>query len=399
LESEYLVPILKGPKEFTINGKLNFDKPTKKHVVLIQESDRSKIKPHALNYLKYGEKNPHGAPYSNTETCKNRSPWWKLSPVIYPDVVFTMDFSSKYMFPKTNRLLDNRLYFGKGKKKGAAVAVYAFVNSSLFFLYPDLYGRNYGGGGAPVEFKIYELEKVPVPKLELLEPYSDDLKKNMDKMEKRIIGTVFDEIWDMKGVFSLDCVKPDRLELDKIVLKSIGFKKPEEFLIEWYPSVVKTIKERLDKATSVKTTKTTSQSINLSRVADDIIKQLKFKNFPTDYLSTTYKSKSLKIKSGNKIDMGRDLKGNYVSIDKEKLYFEDKYVTKFVYYCAKRHIEDILLLKNASDIKEILEEFEKDLKEWKKLLNTSIEDITDDQKYRKKLLEICTNKMNYSGLL
>jgi hypothetical protein len=85
--------------------------------------------------------------------------------------------------------------------------MYAFVNSSLFFLYPDLYGRNYGGGGAPVEFKIYELEKVPVPKLELLEPYNNDLKKVMNKLEKRDIGSVFEEIWDTKNAFSLTNVK------------------------------------------------------------------------------------------------------------------------------------------------------------------------------------------------
>jgi hypothetical protein len=397
IEKEYLRPLLKGPREFTKEGKLNFDTKTKKYVVLIDEKDKDNIKPYALNYIKYGEQNPQGSPYSNTKTCSSRTPWWKLSPIIYPDIIFTMDFYSKYIFPKTNRLLDNRLYFGKEKKANASLAVYAFTNSTLFFLYPDFYGRISGGGA--VEFKVYELEKIPVPRLGVLEPFYDDLKAIMGKMEKRKIGSVFDEIWDGNGIFKFEYVKPDRLELDRIILHAIGYKKPDEFLIKWYPLVINTIKERLAKAASVKTTKSSNRSANLSKVADDIIKQIPFKNFPDDYLKSYNKFKGLKIATDNNIGIGRDLMGNYVSIGKKKVYLDNKYDAKFVYYCAKRGLEKIKLPEDIADTQKILIEFEKDLRKWRNILNKNVEDITDDPKYKKKLTELCSNKINYTMLI
>jgi hypothetical protein len=183
------------------------------------------------------------------------------------------------------------------------------------------------------------------------------------------------------------------------MLKALGFKKPELFLAKWYQAVANTVKERLDKAASVKSTKSTSHSMNLSRVAEDIIKQIEFKNFPTDYIKDVDIKNILKVKSGSEIESGRDLTGNYVSIDKEKLYFDNKDIAKFVYYCAKRQIVEIPILKDLTTIKDTLTTFEKDLKEWGNVLKIQINEITDDSKYKKKLYELCCNKANYPGLI
>ncbi|MEM3503730.1 MAG: N-6 DNA methylase, partial [Nitrososphaeria archaeon] len=95
IEKEYLQPILKSPREFTKEGKLIFDKDTKKMVVLITETNKEKIKEQAKKYLVYGEKQG----YNRRPTCKFRRFWWLLSPVIYPDLVFTMYFYLNFMYP------------------------------------------------------------------------------------------------------------------------------------------------------------------------------------------------------------------------------------------------------------------------------------------------------------
>ncbi|MEM3455745.1 MAG: hypothetical protein QXT72_04240 [Candidatus Micrarchaeia archaeon] len=282
----------------------------------------------------------------------------------------------------------------KEEFKEDLVDVYSFMNSSLSYLYPDLFGRNYGGGGAPVEFKVYELQDLPVPNPEIMRPYYEKLTKIMSDMEKRKIGSVFEEIWDMKGEFSLEKVKKDRLNLDRTILEALGFKNPDEFLKIWYPKVVKIVKERLDKAKSLKTSKY-AKKFSFTKIASEILERIDIKNFPDDYITDADVVSTIYLKKGNKISKGRDLNGFYVSVDDRKSYF-DKEVIEYVYFCAIRKIENIQIPK---DIINILETFKEDLKLWKSKLDEEINSITDDEDYKKKLHKICSEKANYPGLL
>ena len=393
IEKEYLEPILKGPKEFTKTGNLVFNGTTKKYVVLIKEEDKIKIKKHALGYIEYGENNPNGAPYSEGSTCKSRNPWWKLSPIVYPDMAFAMYLYSKFLFPKTSYLLDAQLTAGKMLEgySDDLITVYSFMNSSLSFLYPDLYGRNYGGGAAG--FKIYELDGLPVPDPKIMKPYYNKIESLISKMEKRPIGTVFEEIWDMDGEFDLNSVKQDRLELDRTILKALGFKEIDEFLMSYYPSVVSIVKERMDKAKSVSsTTKKSKQS--LPKVADEIISKLSIREFPYEYISGN-SSSTMNIDKGSVVLKGVDLKGIYVSIDGKKEYLKDSITAKYVYYCAKRGMESVPI---PEDIKSVLDDFERDLKNWKGSIEKEIDSITSEEKYREKLLFLCSKKINYPML-
>ncbi|MGC8556820.1 MAG: HsdM family class I SAM-dependent methyltransferase, partial [Fervidicoccus sp.] len=282
IEKEYLKSILKSPREFTKEGRLIFKGKTQKYVVLINESNKMKIKEYARKYISYGERQG----YNNRPTCKSRPYWWKLSPIIYPDLVFTMYFSSNFIYPKTDILLDHAMYFGKIKEnyKNDLLMIYSFMNSSLSYLYPDLYGRNYGGGA--VGFMIYEVQKLPVPNPEVLKQYYKEIGKIMNKMENRRIGSVFEEIWNGEGEFRLENVKKDRLELDRLLLHALGFDKPDQFLIGYYQYIVKIVKERLSKAESIKHSNKTRRA-NLSKIAEQILNSIQFKKFPEDYIKNT----------------------------------------------------------------------------------------------------------------
>ncbi len=393
IEKDYLRSILKGPKEFTKTGELLLTKEPKKYAVIINEDDKNKMKKYAREYIDYGENNPPGEPYSNTKTCKGRNPWWKLSPQTIPDIVFTALFSSTFMYPKTTYLLDHTLYLGKTKDNIDIEPIYAFLNSSISFMYPDLLGRNLGGGGAPVGFQIYEAELLPVPDPEILKPYKEKLETLMKSMEERKIGSVFEEIWGLNGNFSLHNVKPDRLELDRTILMALGFNDIDKFLESYYLQIVKIVKERLDKAKSVKNNKKTKKT-SLSKVADEIIKNINVKNFPEDYIPNVKENE--KIKKGNKIIKDNDLKGYFVSIDGKKYYHDNKNENRYVYYCALRGMEDIPIPDNI-DI--AVEDFENDLKDWKNKLNKEINNITSNEKYREKLWTLCAKKLNYDILI
>ncbi len=393
IEKEYLRPVLKSPREFTNNGKLIFNGPTKYYVVLIDEKDENKIKPYARKYLEYGEKNPIGEPYSKRPTCKGRARWWDLKPIIYPDLVFTMYFSSNFVYPKTNILLDHTMYFGKMKDncKDDLLTVYSFMNSSLSYLYPDLLGRTYGGGA--VGFMVYEVKNFPVPNPEIMRSYYDDLSKIMNKMENREIGTVFEEIWDGNGNFDLSKVKEDRLELDRTILKALGYTDLDKFLIKWYPLVVKTVKERLEKARSVGNKKNVKK-VSLEKIAKEIIKDLNIKKFPEDYVDE-YTDEILQINEDGEIGLGNDLNGLYVSIGNRKIYIENKFKQKYIYYNLLIGNKNIKIAKNMD---EAINDYENDLKDWKKIIIGKINEITDDEFKINKIFKICVKLLNLEAL-
>jgi len=390
---KYLRPIIKGPKEYTDQGKLKVSGRTKKLVVVINEEDKSKIGRYAKEYLDYGERNPPGEPYAEKETCKARNPWWKLSPQIIPEIVFGKLFSSTFIYPRANFMLDAATYLGnmKNEYKDDLLTVYSFMNSSLSYLYPDFLARNYGGG--TTDFKVYEVQKLPVVKPKVLRPFYHDIERIMESMEKRNIGSVFDEIWDMNGDFSLSRVKPDRLELDRLILKAIGIKDPDSFLYTYYQIVIKTVKERLERAASVQT-KSKKTNVNLVKVADDILKKLNLKNFPDDYVSN-YTETTIHIDKGNDIKYGNDLSGFFVSIDGKKYYYSDKATAQLVYYSVWNGNDNI---KVPNDVAKVIKDYEEDINSWKKKVEDEIESITNNEETKEKLLKICKNKLNLPGL-
>jgi hypothetical protein len=385
LEKSYLKPILKSPTEFTDEGKLVVNDKTNKYVVLITESNKSKIKDYAKKYLMYGEKQG----YNNKPTCKARTYWWKLSPIIYADLVFTMDLQDTFIFPRSNLLLDARLYFGKLKNKEDFIAIYAFFNSSLSYLTLEFYGRITGGGA--VEFKIYELELFPIINPLYLKPMYKQLHEIMGQMETRPIGSIFEEIWDGEGKFTLNKVKADRLKLDRIILGALGIDKADEFLIKWYPSVVRAAKNRIEKAASLKKSNKTSKG-SLSKIAENIISSIQFKKFPEEYINNLKIEKTIAIENLWDVKYGKNISGYFVSYGKEKIYFDDEATSKYVYYCAKlgkTHID----IPNKNEIKSIVLNFENDVKKLRSEVNEKINDFTEDKKYAEKLYKLCANKL------
>ena len=195
------------------------------------------------------------------------------------------------------------------------------------------------------------------------------------------------------GSFDLNLVDQDRLELDRIILKALGFKNIDRFLKSYYQSVVSIVNERMHKAKSVNsTTKKSKQS--LPKVADEILSKLDIKEFPHDYILCNL-SDTISISKGSVVLKGVDLNGIYVSIDGKKMYFEDRNTAKYVYYGAKRGMESVPI---PEDIKSILDDFEKDLKNWKESIKKEIDSITSDKKYREQLFGLCVRKLNYSIL-
>ncbi|MGP6220994.1 hypothetical protein [Caldiplasma sukawensis] len=70
-------------------------------------------------------------------------------------------------------------------------------------------------------------------------------------------------------------------------------------------------------------------------------------------------------------------------------------MARYVYYCAARGLDTIPVPK---DPRSVLLEFEADLEGWWKLIIEEINSISDNEKYRKKLISICARKARYPML-
>ena len=391
IEKEYLKPILKSPKEFTKSGTLVFKGPTKKFVVLIEKTNRNEIRPHALKYIEYGERKG----YPQRPTCESRNPWWKLSPVMIPDIVLRDLFNDTYLFPRIACLLDHTLYFGVVKEEADSAPIYALLNSSLFVPYADLYGRNTGGGAA--RFMVYEYPPLRIPNPDSLSQHHAQLARVMKRLENRRVGSLFEEVWNGEGEFNLSLVKEDRRQLDLLLLGAIGIEKPDEFLARWYPAIVKLVKERLDKASSLRKTNNTTRNV-LEKVADEIIANIGLKSFPEDYVAPSERDKTVVIDTSScnnpskDIKWNRDLEGYFISVKGKKTYLGDKWEAEFAYYCGLQRKDRIAI---PEDAEKAVRALRLDIKQWKSRINELIDEQTEDEGYKAKLLKMCIGKAGH----
>lgn len=147
----------------------------------------------------------------------------------------------------------------------------------------------------------------------------------------------------------------------------------------------------MSRATSLKKSSKGSKE-NLSKVAESIISSITFKKFPEEYTNNLKIEKTVDINELGDIKHGKDVSGFFVSSDKEKLYFEDEYTAKYVYYCEKLGKTHIII-PDKKEINIILTKFEEDLEKLKDEINQKIKEFTEDEKYINKIYKICMNKL------
>jgi len=167
----------------------------------------------------------------------------------------------------SNRFLGERLFFIEGgnfvvsdtffvgflKKDYNKEDVVALLNSSLSLMLTEIIGRKNLGGGL---LTIYGPE---MKNLILLDPYKLDNKIKVkinslyQKVSRRPIKSIFEEL----GIDPSKPIRdqepnplPDRKELDDIIFDELGLTEEERKEVYW--SVCELVKQRLDKARSLK---------------------------------------------------------------------------------------------------------------------------------------------------
>jgi len=162
--------------------------------------------------------------------------------------------------------IDARLYGIKPKQISDRVLTFV-LNSTLSYLLIELYGRLNLGEGA-LDVKVYEYASMVIPNPKLI---SDGRSKLIRDFLSIKIESIFTELGaSSPQEISLNRVKPERRELDKIVMGEILGLTDEEQL-EVYRAVIDLVKSRIEKAKSVKSKKT-KKGIDVGALKNEIVK-------------------------------------------------------------------------------------------------------------------------------
>ena len=188
-----------------------------------------------------------------------------LIPRTFDDTFFVVNNIDGILFKRFYKIIL------KGENKKLREKICLILNSTLQILFWEFIGISEGLGALNVYKNDFSLILIPSPNL--LEFPPTILRKFME----RPIGNIFEEIGSNSPEdVSLDKVKPDRRELDKIIMGDIlGLTEEEQ--LEVYRTVVDLVKSRIEKAKSVKK-KNVKEGIDIDVLKNTIIEKIKEKN-------------------------------------------------------------------------------------------------------------------------
>jgi hypothetical protein len=253
---------------YVIEKAIESDKPgieftiLKKRVLFVDKGIDKLRGAGIISHIRNGERKH----YNERPTCASRGPgreWYDLGENINDVIAFPERVRLRHIvFYNPHRVsLNKNLYGIKPRHKEIAKALTLTLNSTLTPLYLELFARQPGGGGGPLDVDVYVSKDILVPEIFLLNKYKQKILKI--PILKRRIYPIFSELGaNSPNEISLDKIKPDRRELDKIIMGEILGLTDEEQL-EVYRAVVDLVKSRIEKAKSVGANNKIIEGVNI----------------------------------------------------------------------------------------------------------------------------------------
>ncbi|MBM3239056.1 SAM-dependent DNA methyltransferase [Candidatus Poribacteria bacterium] len=319
--------VIKSPREcksIVVNPK------DLKYRVLMIHKDKEDLKDtNVLKYIEEGERKG----FHKRPTCAGRGErWYDLGIWEKPDIVWSDAYNDRYGVYNTNKTwADKRFFYITLHDKTEFISILAFLNSTIIPLMIEIDGITNLGEGA-VYTNVYWLEKLFIPVgVSRIQKLRNRLKIALDNIQSRKILSVFDEIAaSSPEEVSLDKVKPDRRELDKIIMGEI-LGLTDEKQLEVYRAVVDLVKSRIEKAKSVDKKKKTKEGIDVDALVEAVMDRIGDETIGKFYREKILSQESLSTKT--LAPVGRTVSSPHASIKIE----QDLLGWKL--YSVRRHIE------------------------------------------------------------
>jgi hypothetical protein len=244
----------------------------KYRVLMIHKDKRDLRGTNVLKYIQQGErKGVHRRP-----TCASRGEKWYELPEIgahilskrFVDVTFSFFLNPQELF------VGDTFFSISSKDIKSVEFLGAILNSIMWSFFTEIYGRTVMGEGVLL---IYGPEIAPMPVFNIRNVPYVDRKRLIDRFgqtKRYSTKSIFEEIGaNSSNEISLDKVKPDRRELDKIIMGEILGLTDEEQL-EVYRSVIDLVRSRIEKAKSFGKRKKTKEGINIDLLTKTVMDKI-----------------------------------------------------------------------------------------------------------------------------
>jgi len=384
IEKEFLEPIIFTLKE--VDG-YSIDKSRLKYKVLICYKQKEELKgTNVLKYIEYGEE--RGRDFQKRPTCNSRSPWyalckgWNYAPLIFPAKVG----ERMPVFLNDNAFEDKKLYGVTPKNKEDTLLLGALLNSTVSRLIIEHTCRQLTGAQAIADIDVVVVEHLIIPNpSELSKKIKANLENSFRKLSKTSCDSIFEELGaDSPEQVSLDKVKPDRRELDKIVMGEIlGLTEEEQ--LEVYKAVVDLVKSRIEKAGSVPR-QAKKKGADIDALAEGILREIdtsELKKFPGDYIGEE-ENREIEVPEG-KPEVGSDLHGFFLKIGDARVECASQEEAKYIEYAVMNGNAIIMIPKEKRMVKKAVESYSSVYNKLKKDVSAYTRRTIQNNKLREKV--------------
>jgi len=379
--------VIKSPREC---GSIIVNPKDLKYRVLLIHKDKEELRgTNILKYIEWGETQG----FHERPTCASRQRWYELYKV-EADILSKRFIDKNFSFAlNPPKVAVGDTFFCIHLKDTSFIDVIAgILNSTLYSLMVEIYGRTEMGQGVLL---LYGPEIGPMPIFDpskITQEQSDKIKKCLKKLSNRKPTTIFEEIGaNTPEEVSLDKIKPDRRELDKIIMGEIlGLTEKEQ--LEVYRAVIDLVKTRIEKAKSTKKKK--RETFDIESLAEDVLKEVGLTPLPEfPDLDATEIKEIKQIPQGTDIKIESTLFDVWLKIDGESIKCSDLDEANYLYWAAKRGKKEVPIPKNKETIRRIINMQEKAFKERMEKLDAWLEKNILNLKDRKQIKEIITRKI------
>jgi len=362
----------------------------KKRVLFIRKSPKELKNTKVFSYIKSGER----IGYNKRPTCASREsnrPWYDLGENINSIIAFPERVRLRHIiFYNPERVsLNKNLYGIEPKNDSIAKALIALLNSTLTCLYLELFARQPGGGGGPLDIDVYVTKDIPIPNETLIKNYSPWLSR-ISLLERKV-ESIFQELGAFSPLeVSLDKIKPDRREIDKIIMSEIlGLTEEEQ--LEVYQAVVDLVKSRIEKAKSFGKRKKTKEGLDIELLTKTILERIGENN-----LAKFYKEKILSQqvyyrdlpKPSNEIKIENTLLGWELVSGKEHIECLNKNEVRYLKVWLETGLEKVAVPVKTEYLNTVIDELESIMNHTKKVINKYLSSIFDRKTHERILHNI-----------
>jgi hypothetical protein len=262
--------VIKSPRECK---SINIDPNELKYRILLINKDKKNLKSKKiLKYINDSEKKG----YNERSTCASRERWYELRNREPGLILFAMNQAYRHIVIYNSfKVYPDHNLFEILVNENESIYTAAFLSSSISMLLKEFYGRSYGGGSGPLKAEGIDIKKFPI-----IKPNEVSKKLHIKITEKFLIfrnnnlENTFKEIGaSMPKEVSLDKVKHDRRELDKIIMGEILGLSDEEQL-EVYRAVIELVRSRIEKAKSFGKKKKTVEEVDIIPIKNTIVNHI-----------------------------------------------------------------------------------------------------------------------------